>query len=209
MFEESLIKEARENLALLGQSGILKDSYLAGGTAAALQLGHRISFDLDFFTDKDFVPKVFSHELSRLGSFDEEQANKGTVIGIFQGIRFSLFVYKYPLISPTLKYQSINIADIRDIGAMKIDAVATRGTKRDFIDLYFISRKIRLENILELYNKKYGKLAGNRIHILKSLVYFQDAEEEPMPKMLKQCRWEEVKNFFEQEVKKLTDKFIQ
>jgi len=208
MFEESLIKEARENLALLGQSGILKDSYLAGGTAAALQLGHRISFDLDFFTDKDFVPKVFSHELSRLGSFDEEQANKGTVIGIFQGIRFSLFVYKYPLISPTLKYQSINIADIRDIGAMKIDAVATRGTKRDFIDLYFICRShYTLPELLNFYNIKYAALSSNLIHIQKSLVFFNDAEPEEMPKMLRDVEWKDVKKYFEGEVKKLVEKF--
>ncbi|MDI6792308.1 MAG: hypothetical protein QME81_05495 [bacterium] len=65
MFEESLVEGAKENLALLGRSGILKDAYLAGGTAAALQLGHRISVDFDFFTMKEFVPKVFSGELSR------------------------------------------------------------------------------------------------------------------------------------------------
>ena len=140
MFEESLIKGAKENLALLGRSGVLKDAYLAGGTAAALQLGHRISVDFDFFTPKEFVPAVFSAELSKLGSFDEEQTDKGTVLGKFEGIKFSLFVYEYPLICPPLKYLSLNIADIRDIAAMKIDAVATRGAKRDFIDLYFIGR---------------------------------------------------------------------
>ena len=82
MFEESLVKGTKEDLALLGQSGILKNAYLAGGTALALQLGHRISADLDFFTDKEFVPKVFSNKLSKLGSFEEEQSDKGTVLGI-------------------------------------------------------------------------------------------------------------------------------
>jgi len=134
MFEETLIKGTKNILALLGDSGILKDAYLAGGTAAALQLGHRISFDLDFFTTKEFVPKSFSIELSKLGSFDEEQADKGTVLGRLEGINFSLFVYKYPLIFPTLKYLLLDVAGIPDIAAMKIDSIATRGAKRDFVD---------------------------------------------------------------------------
>ena len=69
MFERILTEKAKENLALLGRSDILKNAYLAGGTAAALQLGHRVSADFDFFTDKDFIPKIFSDRLSRLGSF--------------------------------------------------------------------------------------------------------------------------------------------
>ena len=93
MFENALVKGAKDTLALLGKSGILKDAYLAGGTAVALQLGHRISVDFDFFTTQEFVPKIFSSELSKLGSFDEEQADKGTVTGVFKGVKFSLFIY--------------------------------------------------------------------------------------------------------------------
>lgn len=207
MFEETLIKGAKDILALLGRSNILKDAYLAGGTAAALQLGHRISVDFDFFTSKEFVTRVFSTELSKLGSFDEEQADKGTVLGEFKGIKFSIFIYKYPLIFPPKKYLSLNIADIRDIAAMKIDAIASRGAKRDFIDLYFICKDgYRLDEILGFYNKKYGKLVSNLIHLHKSLVYFNDAEPERMPKMLKKVKWEEIKEYFENEVKKLTKK---
>ena len=79
-----------------------KDFGLVGGTAIALHLGHRRSIDFDFFTTKEFVPKVFSSELSKLGSFKEEQADRGTVLGKFKGIKFSLFIYKYPLICITL-----------------------------------------------------------------------------------------------------------
>lgn len=198
MFEDVLIKGAKETLALLGRSGILKDVYLAGGTAAAIQLGHRLSVDFDFFTTKEFIPKVFAAELSKLGSFDEEQADKGTVLGKFEGIKFSLFIYKYPLIFPKLKYLSLDIADIRDIAAMKIDAVATRGAKRDFIDLYFLCKSgYGLNELLNFYNKKYGKLASNFIHIQKSLVFFNDAELDEMPRMLKKVKWEDVRRYFE------------
>lgn len=204
MFEKTLIRGARENLALLGNLDILKNAYLAGGTALALQLGHRISVDFDFFTTEEFKPKDFSAKLSELGSFVEEQADKGTVLGTFEGVRLSLFVYKYPLIAPLLKYLLLNISDIRDIAAMKIDAVATRGMKRDFIDLYFICRSgYELTEILRFYDKKYGKLASNLIHVQKSLVFFDDAEPDEMPTMLEKVEWEEVKTYFEAEVKKM------
>lgn len=204
MFEDTLDKGAKENLAVLGRAGILSDAYLGGGTAAALQLGHRISVDFDFFTAKEFVPKVFSAELAKSGSFDEEQADKGTVIGKFEGIKFSIFIYKYPLIFPPLKYLSLDIADIRDIAAMKIDAVATRGAKRDFVDLYFMCKSgYKLAGLLDFYDKKYGMLASNLIHIQKSLVFFNDAEPDEMPVMLKEVKWEEIKKYFEDEVKNM------
>lgn len=201
MFEETFVKGTKDILALLGRSGILRGAYLAGGTAAALQLGHRISVDFDFFTTKEFVPKKISTALSTLGLFDEEQASKGTVSGKFKGINFSLFVYKYPLVFPPLKYLSVNIADIRDIAAMKIDAVATRGKKRDFIDLYFICKSgYQLIDLLNFYDKKYKRLASNRIHIQKSLVFFNDAEPDEMPKMLKDAAWKDIKKYFEHNI---------
>ncbi len=207
MFERTLVKGAKDVLAVLGRSGILQDAYLAGGTAAALQLGHRISVDFDFFTVKEFVPKSFSDKLSKLGSFDEEQADKGTVLGKFKGIKFSLFIYKYPLNFPVINYLGLKVSDIRDIAAMKIDAVATRGAKRDFVDLYFICKAgYRLGDILIFYHKKYGRIASNLIHIQKSLVFFNDAESEGMPKMLKEIAWAEVKRYFEDEIRKLAGK---
>ena len=209
MFEETLVKGAKENLALLGRAGILSEAYLAGGTAAALQLGHRISVDFDFFTPGKFVPRAFAGELAKLGLFDEEQADKGTVTGEFEGIKFSIFVYDYPLIFPPLKYQSLDVADIRDIAAMKMDAVASRGVKRDFVDLYFICKSgYKLADLLGFYDKKYGMLASNLIHIQKSLVFFNDAEPEEMPRMLKDVTWEEIKKYFEDEVKKISNEEV-
>ena len=204
MFEETFVKGAKDVLALLGRSGILQEAYLAGGTAAALQLGHRISVDFDFFTTEEFIPKEISVALSKLGSFDEEQESKGTLLGKFEDVNFSFFVYKYPLIFPAQKYLSVSIADIRDIASMKIDAIASRGAKRDFIDLYFICKSgYQLTDILDFYDKKYGRLSSNRIHIQKSLVFFNDAEPDEMPRMLKEVKWGKVKEFFEEEIKKI------
>ena len=97
----------------------------------------------------------------------------------------------------------MQIADLADIAAMKIDAISDRGRKRDFIDLYFIAKKYSLEKILTFYDQKYKLLKTNRIHIIKSLAYFSDAQNDPMPQMIEKINWQEVKTFFEKEVKKI------
>lgn len=207
MFEQVLSKDAKKSLAVLGKSGLLEDAYLAGGTALALQIGHRISVDFDFFTPKEFNENIFVRRLKKmLPDFQLERTAAGTVLGDIKKIRFSLFFYDYPLIFKRHNFSGVNIADIKDIAPMKVAAVSDRGTRRDFIDLYFVIKMkkiLSLHEILKLYDKKFNLLKQNKIHILKSLVYFDDAEKEMMPKMLKNVSWKEVKNFFEKEIKKI------
>jgi len=204
MFTETLFGNTKKALAILGKSHLMDNAYLAGGTACALQLGHRISVDLDFFTAKEFEAKELIRSLKRIGKFEVEKQSWGTILGALEGIKFSVFVYKYPVLFPFKSIFGVNILDLQDIAAMKIDAISTRGIKRDFIDLYFICKKgISLNEILAFYNRKYGTLASNIVHIQKSLVYFVDAEATAMPKMLKKVDWENVKKYFEYEVRKL------
>lgn len=203
MSKEALPKNQRQALALLGEKKILKNAYLAGGSALALQLNHRQSIDFDFFTAEDFLPSKFVSQLSAVGKFIQERAEKGTILGEFQGVRFSLFHYPYPLLKKSLTFSGIKIACLEDIAPMKLTAVCDRGSKRDFIDVYFLIKRLTLQQILELYEQKYKKLEVNLVSILKSLVYFIDAEEQEMPKMIKKVRWEEVKCFLKDEVKKL------
>lgn len=204
MFAETLSKNTKKALALLGKSHLLDEAYLAGGTACALHLGHRISIDLDFFTPKEFDTKNHIRSLQKIGKFDLEQESWGTILGRLEDVRYSLFVYQYPLLFPCKTFSEIKIADLRDIAAMKIDAIGSRGIKRDFIDLYFICQEgISLNEILSCYDRKYGQLSSNLIHIQKSLVYFVDADASEGPKMLKAVDWNQVKTFFEKEVRKL------
>lgn len=206
MFEETLPKNAKNSLAILAKSGILKDAYLAGGTALALQIGHRISVDFDFFTRKEFDEKIFVQRMRRLPlDFELERTDWKTILGYINKTRFSLFFYEYPLLAKPHKFLGINICDIKDIAPMKIAAISDRGTKRDFIDLYFIiaaEKLFTLRQILDLYDRKFKILRQNKLHILKSLVYFDDADQNIAPKMLKNADWQEIKNFFNKEVKK-------
>ena len=209
MFEKTLFKNTKTVLALLGKSGVLNNAYLAGGTGLALQLGHRISIDLDFFTPYEFDIDELLSNLMEISHFELDEKKRGTIVGRFGETKFSLFVYKYPIVFSLKKFLDIKILDAREIGAMKLEAIATRGKKRDFIDLYFILQKlISLKEILSLYEKKYGHFGNKMIHILKSFTYFEDAERDEMPRMLVPADWEEIKNFFEKETKKITKELL-
>lgn len=206
MFFDVLATDTRNALKKLDSSPFAKetDAYLAGGTGAALLLGHRHSYDLDFFTQRQFQEKAILQLLDEVGNFKLEETAWKTIIGELEGIKFSLFYYKYPLIAPTTTVlNTIQVASLADIAAMKIAAIADRGTKRDFIDLYFMAKSFPTDKFLEFYDQKYENLSANRPHILRSLTYFEDAEADPIPEMIKPVDWSEVKNFFEGQVKKI------
>ncbi len=181
----------------------IKNFYLAGGTALALQLGHRKSIDLDWFSQKDLSITQLKRDLSFLGNFKVESEDKNTLNCILDGVKLSFFVYPYRLLFPLINFNSFKLADEGDIACMKIDAISSRGTKKDFIDLYFLIQKHPLDKLLDLFDKKYKGIQYNRLHILKSLVYFEEAENEPMPIMLKRIPWLKVKNKLKKEVKRI------
>lgn len=204
MFEQVLPGNTKTILALLGKSKIIQKAYLAGGTGLALQLGHRISYDLDFFTLEEFDEEIFLPEIKKISQFQLEKTAWRTIMGNFRDVRFSIFYYKYPIVYSTKKFGMVNILDARDIAGMKIAAIASRGSKRDFVDLYFLCKEIApLKEIIRIYDRKYKNLATTAVHVMKSIIYFNDAEPEKMPEMLKKVEWEEVKKYFEDEVKKI------
>ncbi|OIO49607.1 hypothetical protein COX74_00220 [bacterium (Candidatus Gribaldobacteria) CG_4_10_14_0_2_um_filter_41_16] len=212
MFEQVLPGNAKKSLDSLGQSGLLKKAYLAGGTALALQIGHRVSVDFDFFTEEHFNAAVLSNKLSQKAQgFTEDRKERDTLLGVIDKTRFSLFFYNYPLVAKSVEFLDIDIANIQDIAAMKLAAVSDRGIKRDFIDLYFIvckEKAVSLEEVFSLYDKKFKALDKNVMHLLRSLTYFEEAEQTNIPKMLKAVKWQDVKKFFEIETKYLAKRLI-
>lgn len=175
----------------------LKGWILAGGTGLALQLGHRVSEDLDFFrTDKYKIARLHT-ALRSFGEYETLQEDEKTLTVILSETKLSFFCIADPFIFETIPYSFFSVADVRDIALMKILAISGRGSKKDFIDLYTILRKeITLQELFKLIPKKYGASRGNIYHILKSLAYFNDAEKEPLPKMLEPFNWNECKGFF-------------
>jgi len=200
MFIETLPETTQRRLELLGAQKITRGFYLAGGSALALHLGHRISVDLDFFTPRSFDVAALARRLGTVGVFVQEQRKKDTLLGTLDQIKVSFFRYPYPMLAQRANVLNTALASVPDIGAMKLEAIGTRGKKRDFIDLYFICQAGNsLASVLEWYREKYRGIQINLVHYVKALTYFEEAEADPMPRMLKRVSWDTVKKFFEKQ----------
>lgn len=195
MFEEILSPEAISVIESL--SPHLDSFYLAGGTGLALQLGHRRSDDLDFFSDHMFNTDAI---LSQLSVDKVLFTALGTVHCELKGIRLSFLYYEVPLIQPPLSWRGIKIAQFNDIVAEKIKTISQRGSKKDFIDLYAVLQlKCSVKEACDLFKKRFQASDINFYHILKSLIFFEDAEQEPSPVVLlpgDDWKWKNIKSFF-------------
>lgn len=187
----------------LQQIPILTRFYLAGGTGLALYLGHRRSVDLDFFLGEDFNEDSVLQRLQRIEGFALVAKEPGTIYANIRATKVSFITYTYPVLFPFLSFLGTNVADPRDIACMKISAIASRGAKRDFVDLYALSQRYMLEQIVTWFQRKFAQTNYSKVHILKSLSYFEEAEKDPMPEMLASLSWEEVKQFFTKEAPRL------
>ncbi|MDO8643343.1 MAG: nucleotidyl transferase AbiEii/AbiGii toxin family protein [bacterium] len=191
-------------MALLAGQPWLKDFYLAGGTGLAMHLGHRQSDDLDFFSTKDVDPKKIRSLLSSLGHLKIEMERGGTLWAILEDTKVSFISYNYPLLESTPLLEGVSIAGLKDIACMKLDCVSSRGSRKDFIDLYFILQSGHsLQSLLIWFKEKYRAVDYNQAHLMKSLNYFEDADREAEPLMIQKWKWDEVKAFFLREIKKL------
>ncbi|MDP8981336.1 MAG: nucleotidyl transferase AbiEii/AbiGii toxin family protein [Acidobacteriota bacterium] len=183
-------------LSVLHNKGLLTGTYLAGGTALALHLGHRLSVDLDFFINELFDQEAMLQRIQEVPEFSLVAKAPHTLHANIQGTKVSFLGYQYPLLFPLVLFMGVPVADARDIACMKISAIASRGTKRDFIDLYLAASQYGLGHLFDLFQRKYVKTGYSRLHILKSLAFFDDAEKDPMPHMLVPMNWQAVKLFF-------------
>lgn len=177
--------------------------YLAGGTGLALHLGHRRSVDLDFFSSETFDPHALIRKLRELSGFTVIAKDEETLHAHIEGIRVSFLAYPYPMLFPQESFDEVQVANARDIACMKISAIAGRGTKRDFVDLYSASQLYGLAQLREWFKQKFAQANYSTVHVLKSLTYFEGAEPDPMPDMLVPVAWEEVRKFFTTEVPRL------
>jgi hypothetical protein len=186
----------------LGGTGLLNGWILAGGTALALQLGHRVSVDLDFFRHEDFEVSPLREALAGLGKFEVSAMAPGTLHCRLNDIRLTFLRSEVPFLYEPVPYRGLDLADVRDIAAMKVIAVAGRGAKKDFIDLYaYLEAGASFADLMALVQQRYRNTDFNVMHLLRSLVYFDDAESEPMPKMLSKTGWPEIRVRLEREAR--------
>jgi hypothetical protein len=202
-FREVIAAETEATLCALRDACLLTRFYLAGGTGLALQFGHRLSRDLDFFTEEQFNEEALIQSMQALDDFAVVSKAPYTLHATLKETKASFLGYDYPVLFPANLFLSVPVADPRDIACMKVSAIAGRGAKRDFVDLCVTAQRYGLFEILQLFDRKYAQARYSKVHILKSLTFFADAEKDPMPHMLIELEWDKVKQFFLNEVPRL------
>jgi len=210
---ETLPRKTKKALDFLSTESWLKQSgwYLAGGTALALHAGHRKSVDLDFFTRKaDFEPAEVLDYFEKNKDWETNIGKAKTIYGELFGAKISFIAYPFFLPKQAyVKYGVIDVLDTRDIAVMKIVAISQRGKKRDFFDLFWCAHHVEpLLEILKQLPAQYPSVAHDYHHILKSLVYFDDAEGDANPEINFDADWKTVKTFFQREVPLVMDTLI-
>lgn len=174
----------------------LNNFALAGGTSLGLQIGHRKSIDIDLFSFGDLNMNEISLFLEN--DFTDITIRRTTPVFIFaniNGIKCDFVKYSnHPLINPCITEQEIRMYSKEDIAAMKLNAVCGRGTKKDFYDIYSLLQSYSLKEILEFYDAKYK--SDNSWMALRSLQYFEDADESSEPELIQDFpHWKEIKKF--------------
>ena len=201
---EVMSEPQRAVLQRLGPLVPAKKFYLGGGTAVALHLGHRRSADLDWFAGEPFGdPLRLAADLRDHGlEVAVTGTDAGTLHATIEGVQTTFLEYRYPLLEEPVELpeHGCRLAALEDLACTKLSAIAGRGARRDFIDLWAIFRSgMTLHRALQRYTEKYG--VADVAHLLRSLVYFDDAATEAMPVMLWVVSWDEIRQAFEDWVK--------
>ena len=159
----------------------LQGFVLVGGTSLALQIGHRISVDLDLFIEKEFEADELREYLERYYHLQTDYLAFATVKGEIDGVQVDCIAHAYPWLKPFVLEEGIRLASLEDICAMKLNAIAGNGTRiKDFVDVAHLSSVFSLQQMLDFYEEKYN---ANPLMLLKGIVYFADINKNAPVKM--------------------------
>jgi len=189
LYKETVETTTLELLASLQQEEILKDFFLVGGTALSLQIGHRISIDLDLFTQKPFETENVLNVLEKKYNYHLDFQSKNSLKGEIGGVKVDLIADQYPLCQDLIIINNIRMATLLEISAMKLNAIMVNGTRlKDFIDIAFLSGFLSLNDMINAYEIKYQ--TRNTITIIKSVSYFSDINyNEPIKLVATNFEW--------------------
>jgi hypothetical protein len=192
--KETISKPTLDLLKILMQDQSLKDFFLVGGTALSLQIGHRISIDIDLFNTKEFDENSMLNKLETQYSFSQLYQDKNTLKGEVDGIKVDLISHTYPLIKPLVVIDGIRMASLNDIAAMKLNAISGNGTRiKDFIDIAYLSSSLTFAEMVNSYEQKYA--LRNAVMAIKAVNYYEDIELTTKVQVLdKSYKWENIKS---------------
>ena len=170
-------------------------------TSLALQIGHRNSIDIDLFGKCEIDEELFTKTLQKFGDFEVFKKSKNILITAVNGVKVDFVNYQYPLLKKSNVIEGIRMASKEDVAAMKLNAIYGRGSKKDFIDLYFLLKEFSLSEMIDFYLEKY--FDGSKFMMIKSLTYFSDADLDQTPPIYLDFNWEICKKTIIAEVIKL------
>ena len=179
-----ILPETYNLLHQIQQDPFFDSFFLVGGTALALQIDHRLSIDLDFFSMKPFDNQQVEGYLSGQYGFQTDYVANNTLKGFVHNVKVDFLTHAYPLVRPLIQEEGLILASLEDIGAMKLNAIAHSGNRqKDFYDLHFLLEYYSLQTFLLAYQTKYSN--SNPIIPLKGITWFEDIDFEIEKPMLK------------------------
>lgn len=179
-----ILPETFDLLHRIQQDAFFEGFFLVGGTALALQIDHRFSIDLDFFSVQPFDNQQMEAYLMDQYGFQTDYVAPNTLKGFIQNVKVDFLTHAYPLIKPLIWEEGLALASMEDIGAMKLNAIAHSGNRqKDFYDLFFLLEYYSLQDMLLVYEAKYAN--SNPIIPLKGMSWFEDIDFEIEKPMLK------------------------
>ena len=189
---QTIKPDTLELLRRLMAEPLFSQTRLVGGTALALQLGHRSSVDLDLFGTIEEDTDLTTEVLERIGTTVPGKCSAHIKTYRVCGVKTDFVDYdRYPWIDSPVWEDGLRLASPKDIAAMKVNAIQGRGTRKDFVDMYFLIQNYGLDQVMQFYKAKYPEYSEYRAML--SLTYFEDAEQNPMPEMFVDVSWEEMK----------------
>ena len=188
---KSVSTELLELLEFVMNQREFNEFNLVGGTSLALQMGHRISIDIDLFGASEIDEDLFLEVLKKYGTVQVIKKSKNILICSVNGIKVDFVNYQYRLLESPLLEENIRLVKKKDIAAMKVNAVAGRGSIKDFIDIYFLLNEFSIKEMIGFYLQKYPD--GSEFMVRKSLTYFDDADNEEAPILFHDISWSEIK----------------
>ena len=198
LYTNTVEENTLELLRNISSHSSFSNFYLAGGTALALQIGHRMSIDLDFFSAHGFDEKQLVSILEKDYNASIISQYKNTVLTNIEGVKVDIISHQYEQLSKNSTIDGIRMASKDDIAAMKLNAVVNRGSKKVLVDVFFLLRDYSMNELITFHNRKYPN--QNELLVLKSLTYFADVDLEPEPLMIEKCRWDEIKKSVKEQV---------
>lgn len=202
---EALAPRAQALVESLGARPWAEDFYLAGSAALALYLGHRPIADLDLMSNANRLQPAERRDLlADLLEIDPacevETARDGYLYARLAGTGLRLFYYPYPLVQPFEELHGLAVASAADLGLMKLGAIISRGTRRDFVDLYLLCRKLPVAELLEIAEDKFGHVRDFPLQAFKGLADLSEVAGEPMPRLALPLDWSAVEAWLHGEV---------